>query len=321
MTAVQPNPIPRNGPHVVSWSEISTYRACPHKHLLQYIERWSYVPPDTTPLGRGILWHKVLETHYRAIQRADAANVIDSSVTELFQMWRLEGRDSETIDLLEWMYLGHLDHYGLDVDWQIVAVEYPFEFPLRAPNGRKTRFSVKGKIDLVIRDRASGRTYIVDHKSCSNLPKQRELDLDDQMGLYLWGLRQLGHRPFAAIYSAARTTRNKGDYPGALDDWARAKAAGDRPGAKPKQQTLDERFDRYFLPRTNIELDNIERETLATARAMYSASNVHERHPDSDRCRWQCGMMEACLFGRKTDDSRERQFLLDTGWRQDYQRH
>lgn len=316
---IEPNPNPRGGHHVVSWSEISTYRACPHKHELAYLERWSYTAPDTTPLGRGILWHKTLEMHYLALM----TGAVDPrpAVAAQFKAWVAEGRDTDVIDLIEWMYLGHFETYGTDETWEIVAVEFPFEFPLRTPAGRRTRFTVKGKVDLVVRDRSTRRTAVVDHKSCANLPKQRELDLDDQMGLYLWGLRSLGYNPFMAVYSAARTTRNKGDYPGAVDEWLRAKAVGEKPGARPKQQTLDERFDRYMLARTDVELDNIEQETLATARAMYSASNVHERHPDSDRCRWSCGFMEACLFGRKTTPQREREFLHDIGFRQNFQRH
>lgn len=162
---------------------------------------------------------------------------------------------------------------------------------------------------------------VLTHNSCAALPKQRELDLDDQMGLYLWGLRQLGKKPFGAIYSAARTKMNNGDKPGALEAWTAAKAAGEKPGVKPKVQELPERFSRTYLTRTNRELDVIAQEALATARAAYSAANQHQRHPDPDRCRWMCGYMEACLLGRKTNGERERQFLVDTNWQQRFRRH
>lgn len=302
----------------VSWSEISTGRDCPHKHELQYIERWSKVQPDHTALGKGTLWHFVLEAHYLALQAGQTPKPV---VDGLLAKWRREGRDADTLMLLEWMYTGHVAMWGNDDEWEIIAVEFPFVFPLMRRDGTPTRFQLKGKIDLIVRNRLTGRTFCVDHKSCSALPNQKELDLDDQMGLYLWGLRQLGYQPFGAIYSAARTKMNLGDAPGAVEAWERAKAAGDKPGARPKVQELDSRFSRPFLTRTPTELDTIADEALATAEMLYGQHNRYQRHPDTDQCKWKCGMLEACLLGRKTSPERERQFLVDTGWYQHWKRH
>ncbi len=301
-----------------SWSEINAYRHCPHKHELQYLERWSKVQPDHTALGKGTLWHYVLEAHYLQLMEGKPTGPL---IDQMLGQWRKEGRDPETLELLEWMYSGYLSMWGLDPDWEIIAVEYPFVFPLVNREGVKTRFRLKGKIDLIVRYRPNGRVFCVDHKSCSVLPNQKELDLDDQFGLYLWGLRQIGHKPFGAIYSAARTKMNVGDAPGALEKWERAKAAGEKPGARPKVQELSARFSRDFLTRTDPELDEIAFEALATVEQMYSPVNQYQRHPDTDQCKWKCGMLEACLLGRKTGRVRERQFLEDTGWRQNFTRH
>lgn len=311
----QPNP---DGTRTISWSEVSTYRSCPHKHELQYLERWSMTPPDHTALGKGIMYHLAMETHYNAIKAGEEPKV---AVHNLMGEWRRVGRDVDTIELIEWMYDGHVRLYGNDEQWEVIAVEYAFEFPLLDADGKPTGFKLKGKIDVIVRDRETGRVFVVDHKSCSALPKQRELDLDDQMGLYLWGLKKLGKNPMGAIYSAARTAMNKGDKPGAVEAWEQAKAAGEKPGARPKPQELTDRFSRTYLTRTPRELDVIALETLATARSMYSPDNAHERHPDTDRCKWMCGMLEACLIGRKTTPARERAFLVDIGFEQRFERH
>jgi hypothetical protein len=209
------------------------------------------------------------------------------------------------------MYEGYVEKWGLDDRWEVLVVEYKTVVPLRyAPTktgrpGRMSKFDLKMIIDLVIRDRDTGRIWIIDHKSHANLPKARELELDDQFGLYTWGLRQLGHKIFGCIYNTARTTRNKGDFQENLDEWHRKKAAGEKPGALPKQQTLDERYDRYLMNRTVPETDAAAQDALSTALNLYSKANRGERHTNSDTCRWKCDYTEACLLGRKTGDDRE----------------
>lgn len=310
-----PNP---DGTRTISWSEIQTFRACPRKHLYSAKMRLQMTPPDHTALGKGILYHEVLEVHYRALMRGEDPAV---PVKEFVAKRRQQGRNPEVMDLVEWMYQGHLDMYGLDDDWEIIAVEFPFEFPLLERDGSRSMFRVKGKIDIVVRNRRTGRVFVVDTKTGANLPKNKELDLDDQFTLYMWGLRQLGYKPFAAIWSAARTTRNKGDYPGAVAEWEALKAAGEKPGAKPKVQTLDERFDRITLARTPREMDEVAYDVLASAKTAYSVDNQHERHYDTERCRWACGYTEGCLIGRKTNEVRGREFLYDIGFEPRFQRH
>lgn len=274
--------------------------------------------PDHTALGKGIMFHEAMESHYLSLMVGEDPR---PGVAELVAAWRRTGRNPEVIDLVEWMYQGHLEMYGLDDDWEIIAVEFPFEFPLVYRDGSVSRFRLKGRIDIVVRNRRTGRVFVVDHKTGANLPKSKELDLDEQMTLYLWGLKLMGHKPFAAIWSAARTTRNKGDYPGAVAEWQALKDAGEKPGAKPKVQTLEERFQRIPLARTSREMDEAAFDALATMDNAYGPGNRHERHFDNERCRWMCGLTEACMLGRKTGDDREVMFLEETGWRIDHTRH
>lgn len=307
-----------DGTRTVSWSEIQNFRSCPRKHLYGNKQRWSMTPPDHTALGKGILFHEVMEQHYLALMRGEDPA---APVAQFLARRESEGRNPEILDLVSWMYQGHLDRWGHDDEWEIIAVEFPFEFPLLERDGSPSGFRVKGKVDIVVRNRRTGRVFVVDHKTGANLPKKKDLDLDDQMGLYLWGLRQLGYKPFGAIWSAARTTRNKGDYPGALQDWENKKLLGEKPGARPKVQTLDERFDRVFLSRTDKEMREVAFDVLASAKTAYSPDNQHERHYDTERCQWMCGFTEACLMGRKTTEARGRGFLQDLGFTQNFSRH
>ena len=303
---------------IVSYSELDSFKQCPHKHQLAYVERWSKAKDDTTAAGRGTLWHKVMDCHYTAIKAGVAPA---PEVKVLFGLMYEQGRPSETLEILEWMYAGYVDKWGDDRMWEILAIEWKAQVPLKTAAGRKSGFILKMILDLVVRDRATGKLWIVDHKSHANLPSDKELELDDQFGLYTWGLRELGKNPFGCIYNTARTQYNKGDAPGALELWKQRKAAGEKPGAAPKPQTLDQRFSRFLMARTETELDTIALEALDTARSMYSSHNRHERHTNSDTCKWRCDYTEPCLMGRKTSAARERVFLGDLGFAQSFQRH
>lgn len=310
------------GPRVIiSWSEISKFRKCPHDHQLAYKERWTKPQPHNSALGKGTLFHKVIEVYYTSLKMGNSAATALQDARREIGDFRQLGIDRDVLDLIDWMVVGYHEYWGGDSEYEVVGVEHRFQLPLRTPAGRLSGFILKGGIDLLLRHRATSRLYIYDHKTCANLPKDRELELDDQFALYLWAMRQLGHNVFAAVHNAARTTRNKGDYPENVEEWHRVKAEGGKPGVQPKPQVLEARFARTLMDRTGAELDTIAQEALASARKAYSAANQHERTPDPDRCRWACSYTEACLVGRKLGPDRERRFLLDTGFVQDWTRH
>lgn len=311
----------RPGAIVVSYSELDTGRQCPHKHELAYVERWTQPKDETTAAGRGTMWHKILDSHYTALKLGGSSAEVKFAVEQRVADFRAAGKDPDVIDLLMWMYDGYVEKWEYDEDWQVLKVEYKTVVPLRYASGRMSKFDLKMIIDLVIRERSTGNVWIVDHKSHANLPKQRELDLDDQFGLYTWGLQQLGHKVFGCIYNTARTQRNKGDHSTKVEAWRRAKAAGEKPGPEPKPQALDDRYDRHLMYRTDIEVASLAQDALSTALNLYSKSNRRERHPNSDTCKWKCDFTEACLLGRKTNAERERGFLRDVGFRQDFTRH
>lgn len=288
-------------PITVSWSEIDTYRDCPHKHDLTYRQRW-VGPTRGRSLMRGSLWHKVLEGHYRSLMERpgdliSARLAAEQWLTEWSVDWG--GDENEHAELVWWMYDGYVQAFGADENWDIRGVERKLEIPLLTASGQKSRFTLKIQVDLIIRDRSmNNKLFIIDHKTGADLPKRKNLDMADQFSFYIWGLRQLGNDVFGGIWNGARTTR-----------------------LKTREMTTDERFGRYMLARTDHELNTVATEAYATARKAYAAGAIAERHPDADRCSWKCGFLEACLLGRKTDDQRERQYLLDTGHVVDHTRH
>lgn len=273
---------------IVSWSEINSYRMCPFQHDLAYRQRWSRPPVAGGALSRGSLWHLVMERHYQAQTATSPQGATTAQVGDLLCDPR-SGEQSEDQELIQWMYDGYVEHYGyrdlVDDGWRVLGVEYANDFWLPTDRGGRSRFKIKMKIDLVVRD-PQGRTWIWDHKSGKDLPSDRMLELDDQFALYAWGLRQLGKPIYGMIHNGARTQRNKS-----------------------KPQPLDERFRRTLLVRTGAELEQVALDAYHTAKRAWMPGIVPERNPDPDRCRWRCDFTEDCLLSRKQTPANQESVL------------
>lgn len=271
----------------VSYSELSAFRQCPHKHLLAYRERWD--PEKEAPaLSKGRLFHDVLAQHYRIVGRPRFDDPVNPSAEQLLaiagNLLGIPGQQTEIQELVQWMYEGYLECYGSDPGWEIIEIESKREVWLPTERGTRSGFRLKIILDLLVRDSAS-RTWLVDHKANGDFPSELALDLDDQFSLYQWALERCGVKVHGVIYNCARTRRNK------------------------SPMTLEQRFRRVPLYRTTAQLENTAIDAWRTARRMSAAG---ERTTNSDRCSWGCPYTEACLHGRKGGD--EAGFLRAAGF-------
>ena len=299
---------------IVSYSELDAYRQCPLKHHLAYKQRWTKTPGPGTPLARGTLWHLVMERHYSVLQRLQrelpgwsikpsderyALEVLRKAVRPLFSDPDT-GKQSSDQELAEWMYQGYVAQWGVDPQWRILEIERAAIVPLPSDTGRpSSRYRLKVKIDLIVQDRKADR-WLIDHKSCKNLPNRLELDIDDQFGLYTAALRQLGWPVTGAIHSAARTERLKGDQEGT------------------KLMPLDTRFARTSMFRSDAELTNLLRDAARTAREAYSPGPPRSA-PNPNTCKWRCDFLDAHLMMRKGIPAST--VLPDMGFSVDRSRH
>lgn len=300
---------PEEGDVIITHSEIDAYRRCPLMWALAYRDKWRIPEGDREEghaLTKGTLYHDVMEIHYKGLQQIQRGawseeqgmDHIARGVAEL--LWPQDGSDqSELQSLVWWMYQGYVEKYGKDSQWEILAVEVKFQARLKNPDGTPSKYLLKGKLDLVVRDRKTGKIWIVDHKSGANLPDQMELDIADQFGLYAWLLREAGIEVIGAIHSANRTTRNQGDRPENQDE------NGEPLKASTKKQTLDQRMRRTLLNRGDKELDSIARDALAVAINAYPEAAGREPlpiysapKPTMGGCNW-CDFLDAHLQARK----------------------
>lgn len=314
---------------IVSFSELTTAKRCSFKHQIAYVERWSKGKDPMSALGKGSAWHLVMETHYNEIMRCQRIGEI--SRTAILERCKkavmpviYDLGNEELQDLIWWMYEGHVNYWGADENWIIMAVEHPAEVDLPAPDGSTGRFRLKLKIDLVVKERDTSRIRIVDHKSGKDLPHRKALELDDQFPLYQWAMLALGKRVFGLTYNAARTLRLKEDIR------AEAVASGTEVlglKAMPPQATpLNERFCREDMHRTPKEMAQIALEAYVTAETRYDEQARVKKYgidsprtTDTLRCQWDCDFYAQCLAGRKGMDWRA--YLHQVGFEQNFERH
>lgn len=287
---------------IVSFSELNTLRQCRLKHHLAYEERWKM--PETSPaLVRGSLFHKAMETFSSALQASEG---LDNATASMHQYLQAADAEEEIRDLVTWMCTGYVAHYQGNPDWEILGVEMPVEGPLHDRDGNETSITMKGKIDLLVRDHSmSGGVFVVDHKTTRNLPREKDYDFDDQSAIYTMLCKYKGIDVRGTIFDAVRTQKLK------------------------REMTPEERFARVITVRTDTELKTMEVEAYETFRDLLSTNeegpsssnekDLPPRSPDPDRCGWRCSFTEACLMSRKGPDIRD--LLSAVGGVQDHTRH
>ena len=302
-------------PIVVSYSELDTYRQCPLKHHILYGQRWTKPAKPGSALEKGSLYHTVMELHYRLIKAyqdthngknpkegsQEEADLLEACQIECHKLvWDDQAGQyiSDVAELIWWMYEGHVANYGTMNEWKIMAVEHQIITPLRDERGRRSRYHLKAKLDLVIKMRHLGGLWVVDHKSGGNLPTDMELDIDDQFGLYTWAMREVGKPVTGSLHAANRTQRNK------------------------SPMTFDQRMKLTYLNRDEVELRNIALDAYKVAWNAHPPKNGGPKgysSPDPRQCGWKCDLKEPHLLMRRGRNMAE--VLREYGFKIDRTRH
>lgn len=277
----------------ISWSELNTFRRCPHEWYIAYIENIS-VPRVGGAANLGTEWHVLMERWFKGQQEGTrpkdlVAGLGEQVKAELdFERGNTQSQERlKAISTLSWMWQGWLDHGHREwIGWTVHRLETSEYVPLDA------RFRVKVKKDMLASD-PKGRTWVIDHKSTSKFLKPDGIDLsfDDQGGLYLLSEVVSGFKPRGAL-------------------WAYAVTADTKAGREPH-----ERFWTVMQNRTATEIENIRLEAVADCERMAQIASLAEatRRPDKEYCRWKCDFRAACLASRRGELRDEIQGILDMG--------
>lgn len=175
-------------------SRLRTFRRCAREEKLRYQD--GLQAKRSAALDFGTLVHNALELWWRFNLAAVEQFLADSKADpyDVAKAWALmRGYDA--------MYAGDKERY------EVLAVEAEFRAPLVNPEtGHESRtYELAGKLDVLVRERATRDVLIVEHKTSSEQLDPGSsywvrLRMDGQISMYFMGAAALGYKPVACLY-------------------------------------------------------------------------------------------------------------------------
>ncbi|MBD3271275.1 MAG: Dna2/Cas4 domain-containing protein [Elusimicrobia bacterium] len=191
----------------LSFSKMQTYRECPYRYYLSYVERWHAPPTPHSSLGHSI--HKTLERFHQ---------VNGTSMEDLMQAytecWEHEGFSDPTEEMLFYERGEHIlrNYYEQNSKRtsRILAMEKDFSIDLKF-------CTLRGIIDRIDR-LPDGTIELIDYKTHKQMWKNKAIRNDLQLTIYKYACsRALGLQPGTLSYyflshnKKVSTTRDKND--------------------------------------------------------------------------------------------------------------
>jgi hypothetical protein len=182
---------------LIRTSERSSFKRCRWAWNFSYNQNLRISRPKPV-LRFGTLCHEALAEYYvkgkkRGTHPAKAfLKVYERDVAE-YGEFVIRGIDSES-DEAKWedarelgveMLTDYVEHYRGDPDWEVIATEHPFQYPVRHPKSGRILFYYVGIVDLVMRQISTGRIFIWDHKTTDSIKRWlATLGMNEQAGAY-----------------------------------------------------------------------------------------------------------------------------------------
>lgn len=186
---------------LLTYSMISSFMSCRKRYDYRY--RQEIIPAQpVTALTFGSAVHLALQHYFEDLN--EKKRMFSQFYGEVAASYvGLDTEDSIKAKVLMEKYVQHYetsDHERFYVE----AVEKEFSLPLISPAGRKSGlFVIAGKVDGLIRNKADGKLYILEHKTtsiCDDGYISRIL-IDTQIGIYAEALsRIMGEEIVGAVY-------------------------------------------------------------------------------------------------------------------------
>lgn len=185
----------------VSHSRLKCWRRCQMQHHYKYYQRISRVR-RTVPLMVGSAVHSFIEAFHQSGDWGKELNEFKGNFKKLFKEEQVELGDLPTrVDQIVEGYFNWWSDDGLIYNKRRRGKATEIE--LRVDLDSRTQFL--GYIDAYPQDN-DGRNWLMDHKTCKNIPDEDTRFSDLQMLYYVWLLPQLGYpKPDGIIWDYIRT--------------------------------------------------------------------------------------------------------------------
>lgn len=210
--------------NLLTVSRVAAYQLCPRLHDLQYHQGYRPIVEDENQ-HFGHLWHACMEAGLLAAmrqQRAVGGGVFDATTEFVTAACAMVPGEDEMDPYERQRVLAHLlgvYHVFVREEFfdkhEILAVEEPFLFRHMNPatNGISPIWLRAGRVDAIVRHRATGRIRVVEHKTTSDdiAPDSvywTKLVMDAQISQYILGVESMHPdlRVDECVYSALHKT-------------------------------------------------------------------------------------------------------------------
>jgi len=264
-----------NEPMLTTYSFWNAFRNCRKACEWRYLRELVPIVREQT-LSFGTLIHTCLELWHGGSGLEAVLDFVDASLPNRAQ------DESERSDwhLARAMMNGYAARYPAE-DFEVVALEKTFEGKIINPatGARSRSLTMAGKVDGIVRMRATGECYILEHKTASQVDADylERLWTDLQITLYARYIEQtLGIKVAGVIYNVlvkAKLQQGKGETEGEFE--ARraellAKSKTGKSSATRKLPESDEDFQARLAAKY-AEPDMFYREALYISRDQFDA--------------------------------------------------
>lgn len=179
---------------IITYTGLSTFQKCPEMYKWRYIDGLDKIgPAGAKELGTAI--HRALEVLFLTGDIRQAEDALNG----FSPLAGPHGLGEEDFARARGMLAGYYGRWGNPHNqYEVVKVEKTFSFPVEYSN-----YALEGKIDILVRDKSTGRLQLWDHKTTSQMDEdyitQRWMDL--QLHLYTIGaLEALGYEVEELVY-------------------------------------------------------------------------------------------------------------------------
>lgn len=190
---------------LISNSETTTWLTCRRKYYFEYF--LDLEPKQfSDAISNGILYHACLEAYYAAksLGGEDEEFCRSAGIEPLIAAMQSDNADIAQLGKMRALLHAYWDHYASDDDrYEVYAVETKLKIDLSED------YAMVGTIDLIWKDKETGKYWMVDHKSAYNFWTEEQAEMTGQFTKYVVLGRNAGLDVAGVIVNQLRTRELK----------------------------------------------------------------------------------------------------------------